>query len=445
MHGCLQSVLEVMDEIIVVDTGSTDRTVEIAREHGARVFEYVWNDDFSAARNESLEHATGDWIFQIDADERLDPDSKGEFRKWLNDRSNLCVNVLIDSPKAGGHKKGHISRAHRLFRNLPGIRYSGRIHEQLSPSVMALNGREGFSNILLHHLGYAKEEAEMIEKSQRNYRLLTKQIDDEPENPYWHFTLAQNLILSRRYDEARTHLHQALALGNLPKDIRCSIHNNLAEIHLRAGEHEQAVRFAEQALAVTKKQTTSYLLLFEIYGHLKDNQKQIECLEAAIALAEKKQRAVNEISLEAYVDLPALYMNLGHKYFAEKSFQQAGSRYKQALARMPGNLSAMKGLGDCLIQGGEFEQAERLLEQIRKRAPNDVLNLEKLAWLAIKMKKFVKAISIYEALLAFTSMNQEVMKRLAGLYNHVGKRNKSRELLLRAHEMQKTDQRGGPQ
>jgi len=245
LHDCLQSVQGVVDEIIVVDTGSGDRTPEIARKFGANVYQFEWCDDFAAARNACLQHASGDWILQLDADERLAPGSKRELRRWLNNTSKMCVNVLIDSPKPQ-HKKGHISRAHRLFRNVPGIRYSGRIHEQISPSVAALNGKEGFSNIMLLHLGYAKDEAEMAEKSKRNYELLRKQVQDEPDNAYWHFTLAQNLILSKRYDEANEHLQQALTLGGLPKDIRCSIFNNLAEVFMHKGEPEQAVKFAEQ-------------------------------------------------------------------------------------------------------------------------------------------------------------------------------------------------------
>src|SRR3990172_4878546 len=112
----------------------------------------------------------------------------------------MCVNVVIDSPNTE-YEKGHISRAHRLFRNVPGLRYSGRIHEQISPSVSALKGEEGFSNIRLLHLGYAKSSAEMQEKSRRNRTLLKKQIEDEPDNPYWHFTFAQNLILAKDYEQ----------------------------------------------------------------------------------------------------------------------------------------------------------------------------------------------------------------------------------------------------
>ena len=179
LKACLESVEGVVDEIIVVDTGSTDETVAIAEQFDAEVHHIPWNDDFAEARNESIKHASGDWIFQLDADERLDPESKKELRDWLEDNSKMYASVLIDSPKEE-NKKGHISRAHRLFRNLPGIEYSGRIHEQISPSASKLKGEEGFSNIKVLHLGYDKDEGEMQEKSERNFELLKRQIAQPP-------------------------------------------------------------------------------------------------------------------------------------------------------------------------------------------------------------------------------------------------------------------------
>lgn len=430
LPDCLKSVQGVVDEIIVVDTGSEDRTPEIARQFGAKVYHFDWCDDFAAARNACLQYASGDWILQLDADERLDPASKPEVRRWLNNTSKMCVNVLIDSPKAQ-HKKGHISRAHRLFRNVPGIRYSGRIHEQISPSVAALNGKEGFSNIMLHHLGYAKSEAEMAGKSRRNYELLCKQVQEEPDNAYWHFTLAQNLILNKRYDEASDHLQQALTLGGLPKDIRCSIFNNLAEVFMHKGEHAQAVKFAQQALAIAGAQTTSYLLLFEIYGRTQDAGKQIHCLQQAIDLVEKKQRAVHDVSLEAYVDLAALYINLGHKQAEIRQFEPARMSYERALELAPDNVSARRGLVACHMNLGNYAQADKLLQQLSAQFPDDSTILQQLGWLAIKLQDFERAIEAYKRLLAHEPANTGILKRLAGLYHKLGDQKNSRKMLLR--------------
>src|SRR5262249_33980822 len=80
LPACLASAADLVDEVVVVDTGSTDRTREVAARFGARVFDFPWVDDFAAARNESLRHATGDWVFWMDADDRLDEDNRGRLR-----------------------------------------------------------------------------------------------------------------------------------------------------------------------------------------------------------------------------------------------------------------------------------------------------------------------------------------------------------------------------
>lgn len=427
LHDCLESVRDIVDEIVIVDTGSTDKTVEIAQRFGARIFHYAWHDDFAAARNECLQHATGDWIFQIDADERLQQESKEEIRKWLKNRSVTCVSVIIDSPKVE-QKKGHISRAHRLFRNLPEVKYTGRIHEQISPSVVALGGCERQSAIHLVHLGYDKSEAEMRRKSERNYRLLKKQVEEEPENAYAHFIFAQNLILNQKYEAAQVHLRQALDLGGLPKDIICRIHNNLAELHMHKGAYEQAVSFAERALAITKSQTTAYLLLHEIYGYLKDIPKQIRCLESAIAVVEKSHRHDPTVSVDAYVDPAMLYLNLGHRYSDTEDSAAASNNYRRAFQIAPDNPAVLAAFIDTLIRAGDSDEACAVLT----RSPKTPANLEKLAWLYIKRQEFGRAVSTYEALLEHAPQNTDILKRLAALHQKLGNSHRAIDCLTKA-------------
>lgn len=430
LQECLESVEDVVDEIIVVDTGSTDRTVEIAQRFNAEVHHIPWEDDFAAARNESIKHANGDWILQLDADERLAPASKEELLSWLENRSKMCASVLIDSPKTENNK-GHISRAHRLFRNLPGIQYSGRIHEQISPSIWKLKGEEGFSNIKVVHLGYNKTKDVMLEKSERNYRLLKRQIAEEPNNAYYHFTLAQNLILRKDYEEALISLNTALKLGGLPKDIRCSIYNNLAEVHMRLGKFPEAVQFAAKSISLSRNQTTSYLLLYEIYGYLANPSRQIDCLESVLDIIGKKKQSYNEVSLEAYVDETALYINLGNRYFKVKKFRKAQDCFQKVLEMDDHNLLAIRGLANCFLESGEYTQAQEFFTRIHHQAPDDLDILEKLGWLAIKLQNFPKGIEVYEALLALDPENPNILKRLAALYSKTGELEKSKEYLLR--------------
>ena len=131
---CLKSVRSLARQIVVVDTGSTDRTVEIAKEFGAEIYSFAWCEDFSAARNAALEHATGDWILMLDADEEL-PTAQHEKIRADMKKSDVIAYRL---PLLNSGKEPRKSFVPRLFRNAPGVYYSGRIHEQVFPSLMAL-------------------------------------------------------------------------------------------------------------------------------------------------------------------------------------------------------------------------------------------------------------------------------------------------------------------
>ncbi|XID91006.1 glycosyltransferase [Paenibacillaceae bacterium WGS1546] len=173
---CLSSVNWV-DEVIVVDTGSTDRTREIAERHGAEVYDFVWCDDFSRARNYSIERASADWILVLDADE------------WVESVDIEAVRAFIESPRTIGRivmlndmedEKGH-SRAYitRLFPRH--LRYSGAIHEQVDSDYVPMN-----VPIVVRHDGYLKQT-----KAERNIPLLRIEIDKNPTDPYYHYQLAK--------------------------------------------------------------------------------------------------------------------------------------------------------------------------------------------------------------------------------------------------------------
>jgi glycosyltransferase involved in cell wall biosynthesis len=154
---CLASIRELAHQIVVVDTGSTDRTVEIAREHGAEVSSFEWCDDFSAARNAALARATGDWILALDADEELPADQHGNLLKLMGETSAMAFRLpMMD---AGREEEG-VSYLPRLFRNAPGLFFAGRIHEHAFGSVETRRREWGLDNKfgdarLLHH-GYSR-------------------------------------------------------------------------------------------------------------------------------------------------------------------------------------------------------------------------------------------------------------------------------------------------
>jgi len=185
LPGCLESVAGVVDEIVVVDTGSTDDTVEVALARGARVLDFPWRQDFSAARNAALEVATSEWVFFLDADERLDPASLGTLRRLVEaepaDAPPTIYAPLILNVDAAGASLG-ADHMPRLWRARPELRFRGRIHEQVGVGVRGL--RTAFEDALkVIHLGYDPVHAQNTGKHQRNIALLDLELAERPDDP----------------------------------------------------------------------------------------------------------------------------------------------------------------------------------------------------------------------------------------------------------------------
>lgn len=185
LSGCLESVAGLVDEIVVVDTGSGDSTIEIALAHGARVLETRWTDDFSAARNAAIDVTLSDYILFLDADERLEPESQRAVREIVaaepEDAPPTIYAPLILNVDAVGMSLG-ADHMPRLFRRQPDLRFAGRIHESLGRDLPGL--RTVFEDrIRIVHLGYDPAYARNRGKNERNVRLLEQELAERPDDP----------------------------------------------------------------------------------------------------------------------------------------------------------------------------------------------------------------------------------------------------------------------
>jgi tetratricopeptide (TPR) repeat protein len=183
LDACLASIGAIVDEIVVVDTGSGDRSRNIAVAHGARLIDFGWTGDFGTARNVGLAAARGEWILYIDADERLAPVER-TYVEDLLDAPDLVAGRLWLRPKAGFT----LSREYRLFRNDPEIRFQGIIHEKVSPDIHRLAKARGYRiepmDLRLEHVGY---DGPQDRKHRRNLPLLQAELALRPDNAYnWH-------------------------------------------------------------------------------------------------------------------------------------------------------------------------------------------------------------------------------------------------------------------
>jgi glycosyltransferase involved in cell wall biosynthesis len=203
---CLESVQGLVDEIVVVDTGSVDESPAIAVGLGARVVHHRWRDSFADARNVSLDEANGQWILYIDADERVVERNRPYLEALLADTSQVAFRVLL-KPTLGSTPY----REYRLWRNDPRIRFEGVIHEKVVPAIHRVaddDGRGvGLADVLLQHVGY---EGDQTSKHRRNLPLLRRQLAAEPDNLFvWHH-LARVLEGLGEGDEAEGVLERAV-------------------------------------------------------------------------------------------------------------------------------------------------------------------------------------------------------------------------------------------
>jgi Glycosyl transferase family 2/Tetratricopeptide repeat len=240
---CLGSVADLVGEIIVVDTGSTDATRDVARHYGALVHEFSWCDDFAAARNHSLHHATGDWIFWLDADDCIDEANRLRLRTLfanLPDENVAYLMRYVALNDGGPGRTSAVDHA-KLFRNLPQIRWEYRVHEQILPAITRLGGRIEPTDVVIHHLGY-QDANEVRRKLERNRRLL--ELDDvaHPDHPVILFNLGRTYLRLGRVAEAVPSLTRCLRTlpGELAHVVRIA-YTLLVEAHCRLRQSKDAL------------------------------------------------------------------------------------------------------------------------------------------------------------------------------------------------------------
>jgi tetratricopeptide (TPR) repeat protein len=209
LPACLRSIRDLVDEIVVTDTGSSDESVAIARSFGARVETQPWRGDFSAPRNHSLDLARGRWILYIDADERVAPVDLGAFRDRLTRAQEVSLRVRL-RPFTGATPYWE----YRLWRSDPRIRFVGKMHEKMTPAIAAVAAADGLSidecELLLDHVGY---DGDQSHKHRRNRPLLEAQLALTPDEPYSWRHLAAVLNASGEHDQAEAALEEAARRG----------------------------------------------------------------------------------------------------------------------------------------------------------------------------------------------------------------------------------------
>lgn len=404
---CLESVRGVVDEIVVVDTGSRDATCAIARSHGATVASFDWCDDFAQARNAGLALASGDWILVMDADEVLMPGS-GELLRAAMQGAHGAYLLDLENLTSGGDDERQSLRLLRLFRNHPEIRYQGRVHEQVTSSLERLGLTIGTCQARLLHDGYLPETMALRSKHARNLALLEAMCAEDPENPYAAYHLGKTLMAMDRVEEAEKAFTGALALlGSEPQPERVPYYATLyllqAALLQRRQGAESAHDLIQQGLGRLPEASKLWLEAGRLRRHMGQLDEALEAYAWCFDLAEHDVAPeVARVPERAALGAAEVLMDLGRTGEAIDCLAQA------AELAPPRAFEPWLRLAVALMQAGRLQEAREAYEAVVARRPEEASAQLALATIYFEFGEFPRALAALRALEALTPGRPDV-------------------------------------
>ena len=359
LHECLQSVEGIVDEMIIVDTGSVDDTKLIAQQYGAKVIDFAWTGDFSEARNVSLQNATGDWVIHLDADERLVSDDREKLRPLL--AQAFCEGFMLVETNYTGEAGSGAAVVHaplRIWRNRPHYRFSGTIHEQKTDNMpVYLPVRFQSTDLRLLHYGYLKEMVQSRDKSKRNLNLLLEEARRK-ETPFNSFNLGNeysllgdNLEAYAYYDRAWKEL---VASGEVYQvGYSAMLSKGLVRCARLSGRTQAAMELCMQALEIFPRHTDLVLEKGHLLMAEGDFEAAAEQASTALLMGEAPADLCGALGSGSFLARALL----GEAYQLSGKIQEASEVYRQSLKDDPQYLGSVGSLARCLLMGGAEPEA----------------------------------------------------------------------------------------
>lgn len=343
---CLESINDIVDEIIIVDTGSTDKTIEIAKSYGAKIYYYKWNNDFSEARNESLKYATKDWVLIFDADDELHAPYKNNLKLLLNSELDENTVYYFETLSYYGDTIDNncitVNLNPRMFKNNREIYYEGKIHNQL---VYTQGNYDTIcSSIKIHHYGYLSKSITSKNKSDRNITILNEQIKKEPNNKFNYFNLGNEYTSLNNVKKALEYYYKAYENFNPHAGFSALLLLRIIISNYNIQEYTDALNFIDIATGYYPEFTDLYFFKSLVYKDLGKPTLQIKALKKCIELGEPHSELKffqGSGSFKAYSELGNVYMNLN-------DYDAAYSYYINAIKSNPDFIDPFYCIGQIL-------------------------------------------------------------------------------------------------
>ncbi len=319
LEACLRSAAPYVDEICIVDTGSTDRTLEIATAFGARIEHRAWRNDFAWARNEALALATKRWILVLDADEELDEASRGVLASIGTVRAALtglwvrCNNLSDDYKGTGVSSHALI----RFFPNSPRIRYVSPVHEFVTLDGKPTGLDAKMSSLSITHHGYLSEIVKLRKKSERNLELVKTATENAPDEPFnWYNLGTTSLLCGDMAGAIAAFEEMRIMVGESQRGFIPNALSQLADLYTDTGDYLRAIEAATESLRKAPHFANAHFALGRALAKLQRYDEARAAFEAAIAdAAHARQQFIvdDEVSIwKAHSEIGSTYGNEGN-------------------------------------------------------------------------------------------------------------------------------------
>ena len=312
LEQCLNSVKDIADEIIIVDTGSIDKTISIAKKYNAKIFNFKWVDDFSAARNESIGHATKEWILMLDADEVIEKNDLSKIKNAIENSEDVVGFALEQRSYINNFFEGAVKNNSdfdlvkdypfyisnflvRLFKNSLGLYFKHKVHELIEDSIEEKNLKYKKLEVVLHHFGSLKNENLVSDRVNQYSKIILKQLEEEPENARYNYQAAR--------------------------------------MYLGRNDFGNALKYFEKTAKVNPNYKLVFSEIAKIYLQMNDKNRAIEYFKK---------------SVKHNPDNPSPANNLAVVYMSTGKFEQANKIFEEQLKKHPDNEALKYNYSECL-------------------------------------------------------------------------------------------------
>jgi GT2 family glycosyltransferase/2-polyprenyl-3-methyl-5-hydroxy-6-metoxy-1,4-benzoquinol methylase/tetratricopeptide (TPR) repeat protein len=362
----LASVYPWVDEVVIVDTGSTDETIAVAESYGARVFHFPWCDDFSAARNESISHATGEWLFWMDSDDTIPPEEGRKLQGYIkahNDDRILGYVMQVHCP--GKNRDDHtdiVAVDHlKLFRNRPDIRFEGRIHEQLLPAIRSAGGVPAWTDGYVVHSGSDKTPEGLRKKVERDLRILHKDLEERPDHPFVLFNMGMTYADIRETETAVKHLRRCLEVSSREESHVRKAHALLVTTYMHAGQNDEAWAACQNGLKDYPDDRELLFLAGSLhlhFGRLRQAEQTYRLL-----LATKVERHFTSVmkgldGFRARHNLARVYEEMGNE-------GKADAEWRVIVGEAPDYREGWRSLAESLLRQARIDEVAKLAVELQ--------------------------------------------------------------------------------